>query len=128
MSLGISDSSHWFRLELRGEQLAGEELVLIANSPSLDNIDVFFFQHGELVKSARAGDTVPFSQLEHPSRMPVIPFRMSEDGSPTEIFICVSSGSGIQLPLSVSNMALVAQEQQSTLAYYGGFFTFFFIL
>ncbi len=127
ISLGVSDSAHWFKITLSGNQLAGEELAIVADSPSIDQVDAFFFQNGELVKTARVGDTVPFSQLEFPSRTPIIPFRMAEDGTPTELYICVNSGGGIQLPISVSNMSLIALDQQSTLAFFGGIFTFFFI-
>lgn len=124
-TLGISSSSFWFSLELSSEDLAGEKLLLVLDSPTIDRLEYYIVVNGNLVRQETMGDTVAIGSLSHPYRVPVMPFTMPSPASETLIYFKAQSKVGIEIPLRLSNGTLLAEESQYLMPFLGGFFTFF---
>ena len=124
-TLGMSNSAHWFSINLSGEPLLGEDLVLSLNTPDLDKIEFYFIQNNAIVSQALAGDSIPFSQQKFPYRIPVIPFELADKGGQTRIFFRVTSSSGVEIPLRLSTISLLTAEQQSPLVFSGALIVLF---
>ena len=126
-TLGLTSSAHWFYLEITTREFISESLVLSVNTSVLDRLDFFFARGDTVVSQSVAGDTVPFSEIDQPYRIPIIPFNLAPIGETTRVFIKAQSTSGIELPLKLSTMGTVASEQQSQLTFFGAFFSMFII-
>lgn len=126
-TMGISSSAFWFLIELSSRQSIDEALVLSSDVPVADRLEFYFVVNGELVKESIAGDTVSFSDIEYPYRIPVIPFDLAPSGETTEVYIRAISTSGLEMPLTLSTMGMLAAEQQGQLTFFGAFFAFFVI-
>lgn len=126
-TLGLSSSAHWFSIVLTGEQMADEGLVLSTEAASLDRLDFYFINDNEPLIHRYAGDTVPFSELDQPYRIPVVPFALAPENQETRIYFRAFSQSGVEIPLTLTTMNLLAAEQQGQLTFFGAFFVFFFL-
>ena len=124
-TLGMSKSAHWFGIILTGESLLDEDLVLVIDAPVLDRVEFYFIQNNTVVRSSLVGDTIPFSQLDYPYRIPVIPFELSNDGNETRIFFRATSAVGVEVPLSLTTISKLAATQQTELVFLGALFTLF---
>ena len=126
-TLGFSDSAHWFSINITSDDLAGKELVLSADSPNIDLIQFYIIRGDQSVESYETGDTVPFSRQKARFRNPVLPFEMSASGNTTQVFMRVTSQSGMELPLTLSTMQKFALQEQTKIAFFGGFFVLFIL-
>jgi signal transduction histidine kinase len=126
-TLGFSDSAHWFSINITSDDLGGKELVLSADSPNIDLIQFYIVRSDKSIESYETGDTVPFSRQVARFRIPVLPFAMSPSGETTQVFIRVTSQSGMEIPLTLSTMQDLALQQQNQMAFFGGFFVFFIL-
>lgn len=126
-TLGFSDSAHWFSIVITSDDLDGAELVLSTNSPNIDLIQFYVLRSDRSIEQFETGDTVPFSRQPAKFRIPVLPFEMSASGDPTQIFMRVTSQTGIEIPLVLGTMQDLAIQQQAQLAFFGGFFVFFIL-
>ncbi len=126
-TLGLSTSAHWFSIILTGEQLQDENLVLSIDAASLDRLDFYFVNPDGSIDHKVAGDTIPFSELEQAYRIPVVPFELAANNQETRIYFRAFSQSGVEIPLTLTTMNLLAIEQQGQLTFFGGFFVFFFL-
>lgn len=126
-TLGFSDSAHWFSINITSDELGGKELVLSTDSPNIDLIQFYIVRSDQSIESYDTGDTVPFSRQIARFRIPVLPFEMSASGDTTQVFMRVTSQSGIEIPLTLSTMHELASQQQSQIAFFGGFFVFFIL-
>lgn len=61
-----------------------EDLVLAFDSPVIDRLEFYFIKDRAVVRTSLAGDTIPFSQLDYPYRIPVIPFEIANKGGANE--------------------------------------------
>lgn len=126
-TLGITSSAYWFYLEITTRELINENLVFSVNSSILDRLEFYFVRGETIVSQSVAGDTVPFSEIDQPYRIPIIPFNLAPVGETTRVFIKAQSTSGIELPLTLSTMGTVAVDQQGQLTFFGAFFSMFII-
>lgn len=126
-TLGITTSAIWFYLEITTRELINESLVLSVDSSVLDRLDFYFVRNNAVISQSTAGDTVPFSEIALPYRIPIIPFNLAPVGETTRVFIRARSTSGIEMPLTLSTMGTVAADQQSQLTFFGAFFSMFII-
>ncbi|PCJ22848.1 MAG: hypothetical protein COA96_13235 [SAR86 cluster bacterium] len=126
-TLGMSKSAHWFYITLTGENMQNEDLVLVMNSPVLDRVEFYFVQNNEVIGQSLAGDTIPFSEQAYPYRIPVIPFEMVGNGEHAEIYFRATSSAGVEIPLSLSTIALLAAEQQTELIFNGVLIALFLV-
>ena len=124
-TLGISASSYWFSLIITSTELARENLLLILESPTLDLIEFYIAHDDQIVWQEAVGDTVSYNDITQPYRVPILPFDMAASDSETRIYFRITSQVGIEVPLVLTNAQLLAEESQSLLAFFGGFFTFF---
>ena len=106
--MGMSSSAFWFHIRLTGEDTAGQDLVLSLDSPTLDRIEFYFVRDGQLIQKSVLGDSIPTSQQSHPYRIPIVPFVLAPQGSETQVYIRVTSSSGIEMPLTLTTMGLLA--------------------
>ncbi|MEX2468734.1 MAG: 7TM-DISM domain-containing protein [Pseudohongiellaceae bacterium] len=126
-TLGFSSSAHWFYVELTNTRTFASEVVLTLQSATLDQVEFYIVRDSRVVAQTRVGDTISFSELDQPYRIPLVPFALAEDGNPTRVYLRAQSRSGIEMPLSLTTMRLLAMQQQSELTFFGAFFAFFFI-
>ncbi|MFT7294904.1 MAG: hypothetical protein ACI87Q_002764, partial [Pseudohongiellaceae bacterium] len=126
-TLGFSDSAHWFSINITSDDLGGKELVLSTDSPNIDLIQFYIVRSDKSIESYETGDTVPFSHQVARFRIPVLPFEMSPSGDTTQVFIRVTSQSGMEMPLTLSTMQDLALKLQGQMAFFGGFFVFFIL-
>ncbi len=124
-TLGISASSYWFSLVLTSTELAREGLILLLESPTLDLIEYYIAHGDQIVWQEAVGDTVSYDDITQPYRVPILPFDMADADSETRIYFRVTSQVGIEVPLVLTSAQLLAEESQTLLAFFGGFFTFF---
>lgn len=65
-TLGISESAFWFNLVVTSEDLAGENLILVLEGPTLDRIDFYIVHDEQIVWRETLGDTVSFDEIALP--------------------------------------------------------------
>jgi signal transduction histidine kinase len=126
-TLGLSQSAHWFCLVLSGKNMLDEDLVLALDSPVIDRLEFYFVQDKQVVRTSLAGDTIPLSQLDYPYRIPVIPFEIANEGGQTKIFFRAVSSIGVEVPLTLTTISLLAAHQQSELVFNGALIVVFLI-
>ncbi len=126
-TLGFSQSAHWFAVTITGDDLSGKELALSIDAPSVDRIEIYIRQDGGTIQQYLTGDTIPFSEQPARHRVPLVPLVIPNGTQQTQVFFRVTSQSGIELPVVLTTMQLVAQGQESQLAFLGGLFTFFLV-
>ena len=97
--MGMSSSAFWFHIRLTGEDTAGQDLVLSLDSPALDRIEFYFVRDDQLIQKSVLGDSIPTSQQSYPYRIPIVPFEQAPQGSETQVYIRVTSSSGIEIRL-----------------------------
>lgn len=119
-TLGISDSAHWFRIILSGDNMAEEDLVLTMETPVLDRAEFYIVQDNGAIRLAITGDTIPLSQLDYAFRIPVVPFHLNTLQPETRIFLRATSAVGVEIPLMLTTVGQLAAEQQATLPFLGG--------
>ncbi|MDA0689745.1 MAG: sensor histidine kinase [Proteobacteria bacterium] len=124
-TLGMSSPSYWFSLVLTSTDLAGAELLLALDAPSLDLVEFYIAIDGVVVRREIMGDSVLTGSLSHPYHIPIMPFTMAEAGGETQIYFRAQSRIGIEIPLQLTTGELLAQDSQFYLPFLGGFFAFF---
>lgn len=126
-TMGIANSAFWFHIQLSSRATIDEPLVLSVDSAVMDRIEFYILVDGELRSQEIAGDTVSFTEITYPYRIPVVPFELGSAGQTTDIYIRAYSTSGVDMPLLLTTMSELSIEQQSHLTFFGAFFAFFFI-
>lgn len=126
-TLGLSDSTHWFKVELRGRQLEERALLLVLQDATLDRVGYGIVRSGQVAERGVLGDTVPLAEIDLPYRFPLLQFVMPEDGGPVSIYLQVISRGGIELPLTLTTFAKFNAGQQGQLTFFGALLAFFFI-
>ncbi len=124
-TMGLSKSAHWFSIVISGENMMDEDLVLSLDTPTLDRIEFYFVNGDEVVRTSVAGDTIPLSQLDYPYRIPVIPFEIAAQGQYTKIIFRATSSVGVEIPLTLTTVSLLAESQQSVLVFDGALLLMF---
>lgn len=126
-TLGMSRAAHWFSIVLSGENMLDEDLVLAVNSPVIDRIDFYFINEDEVSRHTVVGDTVPLSQLAYPYRIPVVPFEIAGEGATNKIIFRAVSTAGVEIPLTLTTVSLLAESQQFELVFNGGLILLFLL-
>lgn len=124
-TLGISRSAHWFHLIISESNATGEPFVLALNAPVLDQVDFYFVEDGEVIRSTTAGDAIPNSELDYLYRFPVIPFEINTDSASMEIYIRAKSSAGVELPLQLTTIEQLPTEQLGENAFLVALLTLF---
>jgi signal transduction histidine kinase len=124
-TMGMSESAHWFSIVLSGENMLGEDLVLALDTVILDRVEFYFVDGGTVVRTSVAGDTVPLSQLDYPYRFPIVPLEIPGEGQHTKIIFRAVSSVGVEIPLTLTTVSLLAESQQSVLVFDGALLVMF---
>jgi len=123
-TLGISESAFWFNLVVTSEDLAGENLILVLEGPTLDRIDFYIVHDEQIVWQETLGDTVSFDEIALPYRITVLAFDLAQQDRETRIYFRIRSQAGIEVPLQITSAEELTKDSQSLLAFFGGFFAF----
>ncbi|MEX0962603.1 MAG: ATP-binding protein [Pseudohongiellaceae bacterium] len=126
-TLGLSNSAHWFSVILSGDNMLDEDLVLALDTPVTDRVEFYFVRDNEVVRTSVVGDTIPLSQLDYPYRIPVVPFEIVGEGQYNKIIFRAVSSVGVEIPLTLTTVSLLAASQQSSLAFNGALLLMFFL-
>jgi len=126
-TLGLSNSAHWFSIVLSGENMLDEDLVLVLDTPVTDRVEFYFLNDDEVVRTSITGDTIPLSELDFPYRIPVVPFEIADAGQYNKIIFRAVSSAGVEIPLTLSTASLLAESQQSELAFNGALVLMFLL-
>jgi signal transduction histidine kinase len=124
-TMGMSESAHWFSIVLSGENMLGEDLVLALDTVILDRVEFYFVDGGTVVRTSVVGDTIPLSQLDYPYRFPIVPLEINEEGQRTKIIFRAVSSVGVEIPLTLTTVSLLAESQQSVLVFDGALLVMF---
>ena len=124
-TMGMSKSAHWFSIVLSGKNMLDEDLVLALDTFTLDRVEFYFVDGGTVVRTSVAGDTVPLSQLDYPYRFPIVPLEIHEEGQRTKIIFRAVSSVGVEIPLTLTTVSLLAESQQSVLVFDGALLVMF---
>lgn len=124
-TLGMSKSAHWFCIVLSGKNMLDEDLVLALDTTTLDRVEFYFMNDDTVVRTSVVGDTIPMSELDYPYRFPVVPFEIAEEGQYNKIIFRATSSVGVELPLSLTTISLLAESQQSDLVFNGALLVMF---
>lgn len=126
-TLGISNSAHWFYIQLSASSPFNEDLIITLDSAVLDRVEFFFLQDNAVIRQTVVGDTIPVSQLEQPFRIPAIPFELDSGNVTTEILFRATSSSGVEIPLTLMTTSQFAVKQQGELPFLGALLAMFFL-
>ena len=126
-TLGMSRSAHWFCIVLSGENMEDEDLVLALNTPVMDRVEFYFVNGDEVIRTSVVGDTIPLSQLDYPYRIPVVPFEIADEGQYNKIIFRAVSTAGVEIPLTLTTVSLLAESQQVELVFNGALLLLFLL-
>lgn len=126
-TLGLSKSAHWFCIVLSGENMVDEDLVLALDSAVTDRVEFYFLSDDEVIRTSVVGDTIPLSQLDYPYRIPVVPFEIADEGQYNKIIFRAVSSVGVEIPLTLTTVSLLAESQQTDLAFSGALLLLFLL-
>ncbi len=124
-TLGMSKSAHWFCIILSGDNMVDEDLVLALNTPVIDRVEFYFVNDDGVIRTSIVGDTIPLSQLDYPYRIPVVPFEIAEEGQYNKIIFRAVSTAGVEIPLTLTTVSLLAESQQLDLVFNGALLLLF---
>lgn len=124
-TMGMSKSAHWFCIVLSGEKMLDEDLVLALDTAVMDRVEFYFVEGDTVSRTSLVGDTIPLSQLDYPYRFPVVPFEIAEEGQYSKIIFRAVSSVGVEIPLTLTTVSLLAESQQSVLVFNGALLVMF---
>ena len=124
-TMGMGKSAHWFSIVLSGENMLDEDLVLALDTVILDRVEFYFVDGGTVVRTSVAGDTIPLSQLDYPYRFPIVPLEIPGEGQHSKVIFRAASSVGVEIPLSLTTVSLLAESQQSVLVFDGALLVMF---
>ncbi|MFT7470900.1 MAG: signal transduction histidine kinase [Kiritimatiellia bacterium] len=124
-TMGMSKSAHWFCIVLSGEKMLDEDLVLALDTAVMDRVEFYFVDGDTVTRTSLVGDTIPLSQLDYPYRFPVVPFEIAEEGQYNKIIFRAVSSVGVEIPLTLTTVSLLAESQQSVLVFNGALLVMF---
>ena len=98
VNLGFQQSAFWLRTTLKTESLDDSHWILEQAYPLIDNMKLFLYSNGDLIRKWHVGDTLLFSErpLQHSSFL--FPLQL-ESNQNYEIYIWVKNTEAMELPL-----------------------------
>lgn len=122
VNLGLSPDHWWFRLAVRNESPEPVQRLLEIGYPSLDQVNVYAVEDGEVVSSFEMGDHQPFSERPVSHRFFVAPLEWPAETTRT-LYIHVHSTGPLQVPLELwtyDDFFTHSQLQQTVAALFFG--------
>ena len=122
VNLGLSPDHWWFRLPVHNDRPEPVQRLLEIGYPSLDHVDVYAVDDGEVVSSFNMGDHRPFSERPVSHRFFVAPLEWPADTTRT-LYIHVHSTGPLQVPLELwtyDDFFTHSQLQQTVAALFFG--------
>ncbi len=100
VNLGLSSDHWWFRLPVRNERAKPVQRLLEIGYPSLDQVDVYAVEDGEVVSSYQMGDHQAFSERPVSHRFFVAPLEWPAKTT-RSVYIHAHSTGPLQVPLEL---------------------------
>ena len=113
-NFGLTRDEIWLALAFStAPELSVRRWFLEIGHPSLDQVNLYLFQNGELVLQAQAGDYLPFSAKPFQHRNQVFPVVLSADND-YQFFLSVRSEGTLTVPVTFwQGEALWGSDQQT---------------
>lgn len=99
-NFGFTDSSYWFRAQVRGDPRLHTRWILEIGYPLLDQLDVYFIHNGGAPEAFETGDLLPLERRPLKSRLFLFPLEAAP-GELIDIYIHVQTESAMQLPIQL---------------------------
>ncbi len=116
-NLGVDARAYWFHQSVKGLAIEHPYLIEIAY-PALDDVHVFFVQHGEILAQHQTGDHGTFAQRPIAHRNFLFPLPELTSNSPLDIFVRVKTSGAVQLPIYLwQQEAFWEQDQLQLMAH-----------
>ena len=121
VSMGLTDTPHWFKFALPKNE-SGASRLLEIDYALLDDVQIWFIDNGRVIHTEKAGDGLPFNQrsLAHEKFIFFIP-SMSDNAI---VVMRVQTDGALRLPMRVwdeRRFILFAAEHSSMLGLFFGF-------
>ena len=88
---------------MTSDDLAGENLILVLESPPLDRIDFDIAHDDQIVWREMVGDTVTFDEITLPYRTTMLTFDLAQEDQETRIYFRIKSQIGIEVQLQIAS-------------------------
>ncbi|MCG8315951.1 MAG: ATP-binding protein [Pseudomonadales bacterium] len=121
LSFGYTKSSYWIRVFINNESESIQQRFIEIAYPVLDYIEVYEFRNDLQVNNYQFGDQLPFNDrpINHSNFLVALDLPPS---SHTEVLIRVTSGSAMQIPLSLWEQSALVERDQDLIISRGIYF------
>ncbi len=109
-SFGYQKGNFWARFAIVEARTQINPLILEFAYSQIDYLDIYVVENNKLVQTMRAGDHLARSEWARDTRLPSFPL---VPGQNTQVYIKVSGGASLQIPLVLSTEAAYTQQLMS---------------
>ncbi len=117
-SLGLSNSTHWFRLRLDNRADPALRWVLTVAFPPLQHVDVYVVERQAVLRAHFGGNALPMAKRPAAHALHVFPLQIPREGA---LYVRVRSQSSMSVPLMLWQAEAFAREDARTTLLQGGF-------
>ena len=121
-SLGFTADTHWFRFTAINSSSVPLSLLLSSSYTSIDIMNFYVVQNGQLIDTLKTGDTLPFSSRRIYNRNFTLPVTF-EPGASKQIYLQVQTEGIVQMPVVFRSLENYNEYEQHFLMaqgiYYG---------
>ena len=118
-NLGATNDNHWFRVTINTQ--SHKDLDLQIPYPTINYLDVYFFENDELVKCANTGNLRPFGNKEVKHQDFI--FRLPNSQNDIQVFFRVKNNSQLMFPVNLGKATDIEERlllKEHFLGLYGG--------
>lgn len=119
LNFGFSESTFWFRIKL--DVSGPQDWLLGINNPLLDDISLYQFAGGHLVRQIVTGDLRPYAERPLRHRAFVLPLSIATSEQ-TTLYLRVQSEGSVQVPLSLWSETAFHERDEAETAFIGIYF------
>lgn len=98
INLGYQTEPAWFRTVWRTDTMAGRDFMLEITSAQLDELTVFLYEGGRLLRRWQTGDRLPFADRPFPDRNFVFPVTL-QPGQEYQLYFRVHNSEAMEFPV-----------------------------
>ncbi|NPU92392.1 MAG: diguanylate cyclase [Gammaproteobacteria bacterium] len=98
INLGYQKEPAWFRTVWRTDTMAGRDFMLEITSAQLDDLSVFLYEGGRLLRRWQTGDRLPFADRSFPDRNFVFPITL-QPGQEYQLYFRVHNSEAMEFPV-----------------------------
>ena len=98
INLGYQTEPAWFRTVWRTDTMSGRDFMLEITSAQLDDLSVFLYEGGRLLRRWQTGDRLPFADRPFPDRNFVFPVTL-QPGQEYQLYFRVHNSEAMEFPV-----------------------------